>query len=236
MKRCAVNYVTGGAWYPYGQDRLGLSLRRFPFQGEWIPFRTQNLPCPPHNDVPYAFKLYAMKKAQSMGYDQILWVDASFWAFRDINPIFEKMASTPVLVQNCGLPFGQWSSDASLDYFGLDRNEVWEWPMFSGGLIGVNLQLPLGREFLDYMYEEAQRGTAYRGSWKNKNHCVSVEDRVLGHRHDMVVGSVWMKRKGLVPVPNNTLFAYYGWYQENKHNLPLDPHPCFLCEGGTRKI
>jgi len=39
---------------------------------------------PPHNQNPYAFKVYGFRKAEQAGHRFVVWLDASVWAIRDV--------------------------------------------------------------------------------------------------------------------------------------------------------
>jgi len=236
MKRCVVNYITRNAWHPFGQERLNKSLKRVNFGGDILLFDDKNFSCPSHHIIPYAFKFYAIKAAIERGYEQVLWVDASFWAIQPIDELFVLIEKEGVVVQNSGYVLGQWSSDASLKYLGVGREEAFNMMMYSGGLIGLNLKSSIGKDFFKAMFKEAIIGRAFKGSWINRKQEVSKDIRVKGHRHDMVVGTVIMKRLGIKIFPNNSFFSYYAWYQKYKQEKALDDKIFFVIEGGTRKI
>lgn len=234
MNPCIVNYITSNSWHPHGQNRLRESLSRVNFKNTLF-FNETNLKCPTHADVPYAFKLYALKQAQLKGFDVILWVDASFWAIREVDSLFDLIKQHGVYTQECGHTVGTWCSDSVLQYFNLDREEAFNINMFSGGCIGYNLKDEKTKKFFDSFYDEAVKGTGFIGPWKNTNNEISNDTRVLGHRHDMVVGSILAKNMGIEIQPNNTMFSYLKWYEDYSKKQDLS-HIYFVCEGGKRKI
>jgi len=235
MKRCIVNYITLNAWHPFGQRRLADSLRRMEFTGDILAFNPTSLDCPRHYQIPYAFKLFAMKEAQNRGYKVIIWLDASFWAIHPIDDLFGLIQSDGIVVQDSGYPLGQWSSDISLQHFGINRDAAFDMPMFAGGLIGVDLTKPAIASFFEEFYQQAKEGTCFQGDWHNGKQQVSKDARVIGHRHDMVVGSILMGKYGLRMQSNNTLFSYYAWYEKYKSIMDLSG-VYFVCEGGERQI
>ena len=234
--KCIVNYITMNGWRPHGQERMANSLRKHGYDGDVLLFDEKSFYCPKHSDIPYAFKVYVMETARKKGYRFIIWVDASFWAIRPLDDLFVWLVGEGVLFQNSGYPVGQWSSDDSLSLLGLNREEAFEIPMFSGGFIGLDLEHAKARYFLDAFYHHAEDGRAFKGAWKNKNKKVSEDPRVKGHRHDMVVGSILAHRMNIKIQPNNSIFAYYNWYKENQTKLALDEKIFFAIEGGRRKI
>jgi len=230
MKKCIVNYITLNAWHPYGQMRLKKSLKMYNFDGDVLFYNNQSFKCTTHQETPYGFKLFVMKDAQLKGYDIVLWVDASFWAIRNISVLFDIIEQKGIVVQDSGYVMGQWSSDKSLQYLGVGREEAFEHRMYSGGFVGLDLRQPKVKAFFEEFYQEAKIGTGFRGDWVNKNNKVSNDPRVKGHRHDMIVGTHLLHKHNLEMAGNNTYFSYYAWWEKYKRDV------YFVCEGGTRVI
>lgn len=235
-KLCVVNYITRNTWHPHGQERLRLSLEQENFQGSIVLFHEKNLLCPSHKQTPYAFKLYALKEAQKRGHDLLLWVDASFWAIKNLESLTKIICEKKIVVQNSGYPLGQWCDDNCLNHMKLDREESFRITMFSGGLMGFDLTDSKAKRFFDMFFSYAKDGKCFRGAWrKNRGEFVSNDVRVKGHRHDMTVGSILMYREGIPILPNNKIFNYYGWHHKYKTEMDLSK-VSFLIEGGPRKL
>jgi hypothetical protein len=233
---CVVNYVCGGGWRPFGQERLHKSLTKNGFQGDILTFQEESLKCPPHSKNPYAFKLYALMEAYKKGYDVAVWLDASFWAIRPIEGLLEFIDINGTALQNSGYFVGQWCGDSCLTIMGINREQAFLIPMFSGGLIGVNFNNVRALEFFKRFHKQAQQGQSFLGAWNNKNQAVSSDPRVKGHRHDMPVGSIITHELGISLQPNNSLFSYYGWYKQYRKEKDLDNKIYFAIEGGMREI
>lgn len=235
MKKCVINYITRNAWHPFGQKRLEKSLRKVGFDGDILLFDNTNFKCVPHSKTPYAFKLFCLKEAEKRGYELVLWTDASFWAIQKIDNLFKTIEKNGWILQSSGYSLGQWSSDASLAYMKMSREEAFNLDMFSGGFTGYNLTCSLTKKFVDEFFKCAVEGVPFKGEWTNEKQEVSKDARVRGHRHDMVVGTILAHRMGLKIIPNNTVFSYYGWYEKYKKEMDLSGI-YFVCEGGTREI
>ncbi len=235
MRSCVVNYITRNTWHPHGQQRLKDSLKKVGFDGDILLFDNENFKCTPHHEIPYGFKFHVMREAQERGYELILWLDASFWAIRDLEGLFETIYNEGVVVQDSGYPLGQWTSDDCLKRMGMDRETAFTLPMFSGGFMGWNVGDKKTFDFFDEFYGYAKRGDCFKGAWRNRHKEVSPDERVLGHRHDMCVGSILMHRKGIHIFQNNSFFSYYAWYQKYKTEKDLSKI-YFVCEGGPRKL
>jgi len=234
-KLCIVNYITRNTWHPHGQERLKESLKRANFDGTLMLFDNTNLQCTPHSQTPYAFKFHALNEAVKLGHKQVLWVDASFWAIRNLDGLLDKICEEGVLFQNSGYPLGQWTSDDCLKRMNMDREESFKHLIYSGGFVGYDLTQEKSLSFFNQMFSYAKEGYCFRGAWRNRKNEVSHDKRVSGHRHDMSVGSILASRMSIPIYPNNTFFAYYAWYQKYKTEMDLSK-VYFICEGGPRKL
>ena len=82
MKDLIVSVGAGGR-YPQGVDRLERSLLYHGYGGDLLLYRT----VPPNIDAyrgfPYCMKLAALRQAVNMGYQRILWLDASIVCVRN---------------------------------------------------------------------------------------------------------------------------------------------------------
>ena len=235
MKKCVVNYITRNAWHPHGQERLKQSLERSNFDGDIILFDDKNFSCVPHYEIPYGFKFFALKEVQKRGYDLALWVDASFWAIRNIDNLFKTIQEEGLVVQDSGYPAGQWTSDDCLKRMGVTRDDNFKMVMFSGGFQGWNFWDKKALDFFEEFYKYAKEGTCFQGAWRNRNKEVSTDERCLGHRHDMSVGAILIHRRGIHVHENNSFFNYFAWYQKYKDEKDLS-NIYFVCEGGPRKL
>lgn len=209
MKRCVLNWAKG-AWYPEGQKRLVDSLKKVGFQGDVFAFTEEHqIGCKTHAEVPYAFKPYAFKYIMEQGYDQILWCDASVWAIKPIDVIFEEMEKNDYcLFHNCSA--GEYSSDASIASFGITREESFAIPMLMGLCMGFNMNAEICKEFHKRWFEKANDGITFPGSWHNNNKEVSEDSRVRGHRHDQTAASLIAHQLGMkFIIPHFTYFQYY---------------------------
>lgn len=231
-KKCVVNWITNNSWHPFGQKRLGDSLIKQGFTGDYMALVEGNIHTPKHRQVPYAFKMHSIHEARMRGYEQVLWLDASFWAVREVESLFALIEEKGFVTQCSSYPVGQWCNDTALQIMGVSRNSAMELPMYSGGLQGYDFRQEKVTAFFNEYFKLAREGDAFKGEWHNRNNSESTDARVLGHRHDMPVGSILAHRYHFDILPNNSLFAYYGWYQELGGGRPV----YFLIEGGTREL
>lgn len=206
MKSCILNVATGPKYCRY-QDRLLSTLKSVGYTGSLKIWRDR-LPkgSPPHEQDPYAFKLFAIDEAIKEGYEILFWCDSGVWFQKHPEPFFD-------IIQNVGYHFiiggdqlGNWCSDFSLDLFNITREKVFEnkWQLIGGTIYGFNITNPTTQLFLKKWKEYFEIG-AFRGSYINN--CIKLPDEVrqkkgmkpsgfvsshpkcFGHRHDETIGS-----------------------------------------------
>src|SRR5688572_19441768 len=130
MKRAIVNLVTN-EYYSKGQLRLSDGLSQFA-NIAFYQFNSENtVGSPLHSENPYAFKVYAIDSLRQMGYDQILWLDASVFPVKDIDPVFDWLTEKGIFLEEAGHYCGTWSPKYVLDYFGITKEQAMDMPMFA---------------------------------------------------------------------------------------------------------
>lgn len=193
MNKCAIiSFCNNRGAYRAGMERLRQSLIGkvdadfLGFDGE------ESIGAPKHEDNPYAFKIYAIEKAFEMGYRQILWLDSSVFAIKNLTPIFDEIEKNGFIFQEAGHYLGNWSSDKQLEYFGITRNEAMEMPMIgNAGFLGLNFTKRICCLFFD-QWRYSMLDGMFKGNWTNENNSESSDERVKGCRHDMVCSSAIM--------------------------------------------
>lgn len=195
-KYAIVNLATDK--YILGQQRLRQSLIDNKFNGDFYGYIGEDsVGSPKHSINPYAFKVYAINKVKEMGYKQILWLDASVYAIKKIDFIWEIIETKGFLMQNAGHFVGTWSNDKCLDYFNLSRNDAISMPMYgNAGLLGLNFNNEKAIDFFNKWHKASEDGI-FVGDWNNNNFSESDDLRCKGHRHDMSAGSIIANKLGL---------------------------------------
>lgn len=195
-KRCIVNVATGR--FVPGQQRLRNSVNT---HCPDIPLLTwqheSEIGSPVHKEAPYAFKIFAIKEAQSQGYDSILWVDASMFMIKYPERIFAEMEKSGYVFQvdgnlgkRDGHVLGDWCNDPTLEYFDIKRKDAMKIPLPLMGFCGFYKE----KRFLP-MWELAMKSGMFQGSWEN-------------HRHDMSSGSAIIHQLKLKMFPGQEFVAY----------------------------
>ncbi|HTF64552.1 MAG TPA: hypothetical protein VK638_17860 [Edaphobacter sp.] len=208
--RCVVNVATGR--FVIGQNRLD-SLLTVPLV-KW----TDHLPptSPAHNDVPYAFKAWALYEA-SKQYTTLLWADACIVP-RDLTPLFERIEREGYWMSRNGWTNAEWTAESAYEDLGITREENARIPHVVATAFGISLKHAKGAGFLGGYLRLAQ-ANAFRGPWWNSNHpehgnnpgaVPCGDETVRGHRHDQSCASViaWKLGFELTEPPN--WFSYKG--------------------------
>ena len=224
MKSCIVNYANGG-WYIKGQERLKKSLEDFNYKGDILLFTDpKEINCKTHQENPYSFKPYAIKKAKDMGYTNVTWVDASFYAVKEINFIDEHLEKFGYGFQESGWNVSQWTNDKCLELFKEEREPLFEAKMISSGFMSFNFNFEICNTALNMFLESADNGS-FIGKWNNKDQTESLDSRVLGHRHDQSAISIIINKLKLKISDNDTFFCY------NYSHIVNFPDVCFYIAG-----
>ncbi len=186
-QRCVVSLATDHRRFPEALARLRESVGRHAPGVLLLAWEHGEFPpgSPDHEDVPFAFKPFALAEARSRGFDSLLWMDAACVAVRSLEPIFDRIESHGhVLFRNGKWRVGEWAAPHALTALGLTRDEAMGMPELNAAAVGLRAEQP----FLDQWLEEARRGTAFRGDKSE-------------HRHDQSVAGVLAARLGMQSSP-----------------------------------
>jgi hypothetical protein len=210
MKTAIVNFANG-AWYPRGQTRLRKSLVETGFTGDFFGYQQYSeIDCPPHSSVPYAFKTYCLGRMRGLGYDAAIYVDASVWAVKSWEPIWDMIEKQGYYIEAAGAWTGNWTKDSVLEKFGVTRDQAMTIPMFSAGFTGLNFHNDLANEFLTQWHSYCVDHESFKGTWGNENGQMSKDPRCKGHRHDMSVASLLAWKLGMTIGEGGHFLAYIG--------------------------
>ena len=225
-KRCLICFSTLDRYYKNTLrliDKLGQNTN----DDFFIFNEYEQINSPTHSENPYAFKIYAIEKAKSMGYNIILWIDSSVYPIKDITPIYEIIEQEGYICQYAGHLAGTWTNDATLSYFGLTRDDAMKIEMYGNcGFLGLNFQNETAIKFFE-LWKKSMLDGMFKGNWNNETNSESLDSRCKGHRHDMSCGSIIrhqlnMKLKG---------GEEYLQYVNSEDNLPLNDKIYFFAQG-----
>ena len=195
MTHCIVNVGVGG-WYAKGTARLRRSLIEHGYPGAILTWEDSLPPgSPSHQDNPYAMKVYAIEHALEQGYRQVLWLDSSVWCIRHPKFHMQEIDLKGYYLFHSGFNCGQWTNQACLDHFDVTREQADSIPMLASGVLGVNFDTEIGREFFA-RWKNAMLAGVFRGSWSD-------------HRHDQSAASLIAHQLGMTQHPHQVYEYYY---------------------------
>lgn len=213
QRRAIVNLINNNG-YLSGQERLKEFARQYANIALYTFNSESEVLSPLHKDNPYAFKIYAISSLREMGYDQILWLDASVFPVKNVEPVFDWLTEKGIFLEEAGHYAGTWSPQYVLDYFGITKEQAMQMPMFAAGYCGFDFRNPISIEFFAEWKESMLNGM-FKGGWDVT-------------RHDMTCGSIIANKQGLLPLfsSGGQFFAYIGEsYGEPKESV------CFHLKG-----
>lgn len=220
MKKCVVSFANSKGSYLKNLHRLGESLSNFTnpnFDGDFLGFVGESTcGAEPHEIVPYGFKIHAIKRAIEAGYQQILWLDSSVFAIKNIQPIFDRITETGFAFQDAGHWLGEWANDFTLEYFGISRDDAMALRMIgNAGFLGLDFTKEEPVEFFRRWHLSMQAG-CFQGKWNNNDKTESQDERCRGARHDMSASSAIIHNMGLFHLAygGEEVLQYAGPYDQ----------------------
>lgn len=207
MKNAIVSFANMKGNYIKGLARLSESLRNN-FDGDFLSWiGEKSLGAEKHETNPYNFKIHAFRKAIDAGYENILWLDSSCFAIKNVQLIFDYIEQYGFIFQDAGHFVADWTNDYTLNYFGITREQTTEWRMIgNAGLLGLNIFNDKALEFLN-KWEAAMNAGCFKGAWDN-------------HRHDMSSSSIIIQQMGLFCLAKSgeEILQYAGLFDETAND------------------
>lgn len=237
MQRTVVSFADGVGNYAKALMRLELSLKQVGFDGKFKGINDYGHINSPHHKgspdaVPYAFKALSIKKAMEEQDNKglLLWCDSVVYATKNIDPVFDHIKEHGYLFfDNIGFSIGDYTSDACLEKFCMNREEAFNSKMLMACVLGFDLENEECQKFLSAYIDAALDGISYPGSWTNENLQISNDMRVCGHRHDQSVASILVKQMNLkITYAQATFFAYAS----HKGIVPINNETVCLWSAG----
>lgn len=182
-------------WYGRGVSRLERSLHFEGWAGDTIFYKDEYPPhCYPHHDIPYYFKIAAFEEALRRGYTHVLWCDASMWAVKNPNRLFDLINDQGYYFFSSGYNLAQSVNDYALQAIGMTRDEAEGATEWASGLVGINFENPDGKALYEKWKEYMDIGLS-KGSRLHDNQ--SSDPRFIHHRNDQSCLSLAAYKLGL---------------------------------------
>ncbi len=220
MKKCVVSFADT-KFYQDKMKRLEDSLKGN-FDGAFLGFTDVNqIGSPPHKEIPYAFKPYAIQKAIDMGYDLILWLDSPVVAIKSIEPVFDHIESNGyVFFNNYGHPLGKWTNDKTLAYFDTTREEAMEIRQIMACVMGFDMR----NASVYYLFQDYKSLAfeLYPGDWSSHRHDQSIMSLLLATKFEE------SKRKDFEILDGHKTFFIYEHFKHVPEFQPLSESICLV--------
>lgn len=203
-KNCIISFANSNGYYMDRLARLSNSLKNN-FDGDFIAWvGDKSLGSEPHEQNPYNFKIHAFNKAKEAGYKKIMWLDTSVFAVNKVDRIFYDIDNNGFAFQIAGHWLGNWASQESLGYHGINRDEAMGMQCIgNAGLLGLDFSKQKPNEFFEEWTRSYEAGM-FKGAWSNINNAMGTDERILGHRHDLTNSSAIINKMGIID------YAYKG--------------------------
>lgn len=214
-----------GGWYPAGLDRLERSLIHHGSGADFLFFRDTYPPgSPSHADNPYAFKIAAFREAYRLGYRVCCILDASFWAIKNPDPIFDIINEHGVFAFRSGYNCANTCPDNLLADVGITRDEAEMIPETATGIVGINFDNPDGLKVFEYWSDFCDRGLFINS--RTHNPLESSDTRYLHGRQDQSAFSMALYKAGVSFLYED----YVAYYNNGKPGY--NQEKCYFFIGG----
>jgi hypothetical protein len=222
---CTVAY---GGWYRKGLERQVREFERvspgYELQG-WLnvlPPGTPKLVAEGVDYTGYAAKPWALKYAIDSGADVVLLIDASVYPIKHIEPLIDFVWDHGYYLAPAGFTVGEWTNDAMLMNFGLDRDHAMKIRDVASGIVGLKLDTTgcaIVRQWIAATTAPGFAAPHSNSLAANKTHhyrnvgFVSYDPRCSGHRQDQSALSLIAHEYGLTDLtPWPRFVAYQAGY------------------------
>lgn len=206
MDLTIINYGSPGG-YQNISERLEQSLIKHAPNAQRMIFKGV-LPegSPEHSENPYAFKIYAFEQAIKAGHKKIMWLDSSFYAVKNIQPLYDYVTEHGFHFFRTGYNLAQSVNDRTLKYAGVTRNDAEQMEEYASGMVAFDFDKPICRLVYNDWRDFMQKGY-FKGSRVHDNQ--SQDPRFLFHRQDQSCLSLAMHRHGM-RMNDTEMVAYFG--------------------------
>jgi hypothetical protein len=214
VKECIISCGVGG-WYPKGIDRMGDSLKKVEFKGDFVGMKELPKGSPTHQENPYAFKIYAIKEAVRFSYKKIMWCDCSLYAVKNPLSLFHQN----IFGFHTGFNVANTATDVVLNETGLTRDEAEMIPEIATGCIGLDFNTQIAKKafnlWADYMKAGLFKNSRYHSGQ-------SKDKRFMFARQDQTMWSIALHKLGVsLPQTDNVIY----------HESPNKKNAIFIVHG-----
>jgi hypothetical protein len=165
---CVVTYATISGMYPDYVRAILPALERVNFNG-YLLYYIGGWPNPTGEEilycgVPYSFKIFSMVEAYCLGFNKVLWIDSALEPARDLQPLFDYITQHGALIYHYAadpardeiLPRG-----TRAELFQLTGTDPLQARYVRGGILGLDMETELAKNFVKVNYDYIRRGTPF---------------------------------------------------------------------------
>jgi hypothetical protein len=171
--RCIVSYSSYNKKYPELLSSIVQGLEECNFDGYFY-YRIGGFPNPTGNElryagVPMSFKVFMMQEAEQLGFNTILWLDASMYPLKDLTPLFEHIEQRGYLLH--GWPSNPEHSIKTISPLSrkilrtLTGIDVIHCTYLQLNLFGLQLNTPKAKELMSWLLYCIDLGTPFLSWW-----------------------------------------------------------------------
>ncbi len=147
-----------GSWYPKGQQRLVDSLRNTGYMGDILTYCNEPINEHFNPKNPYTIKAATFIEAIKKGYTNILWLDCSVWALKNITPFFDLIEEESVYFWRSGWNLAQSAADSDLKFAGWTRDEAELLYECASGMVGLNMKDHRVKKLMEIFIDANSKG------------------------------------------------------------------------------
>lgn len=204
-----MNCVINSAWgdgYVKGQNRMIESIRSQGYKGDILTWRNEKINYHHITEHPYTMKAAAFWEALKKGYKNILWLDCSVMASKDITPIFDVIEKEGVYFWRSGWLLSDSATDRDLEIAGMDRDQAEKLMECASGIVGINTHNPMSRHLLlDFIDMNAAGVCSTSRNHDNQ----SSDPRFKWGRQDQTAFTIAFHKAGFTHMYDQNVFTSY---------------------------
>ncbi len=154
--RVIANLAIGpfSSWYSAGQRRLKNSIKDQPLTSIFMRDKLEPTP----GRTAYEDKIAFIDEAWAMGANRLLWLDCSITLLpgKSLDPIWDWIDKEGLYIYPSGFKSGQTANSKALRAYETTTDEQMEVNEIASNVVGINLEHPVGRNFLAYWVASLQ--------------------------------------------------------------------------------
>jgi hypothetical protein len=205
MKVAVVNAAIGGI-YQTGQKRLRASMKEHAPNLDLLAY--DNFPARGYDITNrYNVKAACMEVAMGMGYDILIWCDASCVFLADPQPLIDRIVERGYYLASSGYKASQTCTDAQLAAAEITRDEAEHIPDTATGTVGIHLADAKANTFLREWIRWSKEGL-FAGS-RTHDFRDSQDPRFMFGRQDQAAATLLTYKYGMSLDALGDLTAYW---------------------------